>query len=131
MKQKFCISVVMVSGGEDGRGVVHDSVELLYMNGTWICPMPSLPEVRYGHTQTGPIVCGGVHSRVWKSCVTFFSGGDDWVKTHTLAEKREFHSAWTSPKGVMLMGTWYSGTRTGKCVTLGHFLAFQHSTTPK
>ena len=94
----------MVSGGE-GEGGYLDSVELLNMDGTWNCPMPAMPETRWGHTQTGPVACGGEGSAsAKKSCITFFSGGDDWVKTHNLSTGRWYHSSWASPRGVMLMG---------------------------
>ena len=107
----------MVSGGigegEQGRGFQYlDSVELLNMDGTWNCPMPTMPEARAGHTQTGTVVCGGDG---WggdgrKSCITFISGDVNWEKTHTLANERYYHSAWDSPQGVMLLGGRDSGT---------------------
>ena len=99
----------MVSGGygQDERGM--DSVELLKMDGTWICSMPAMPEARWGHTQTERIACGGygpaaTARKSLKSCLTFKSGGDDWVKTHTLKHDRWYHIAWTSTYGVMLVG---------------------------
>ena len=91
----------MVSGGYGSRGKLN-SVELLNMDGTWNCPMPPLPEPRSAHTQSGPVICGGYVDK--KSCVTFFSGDDNWVKTHNLSKDRRYHSAWASPRGVMLMG---------------------------
>ena len=99
----------MVSGGrregEQGQGDKFlDSVELLNLDGTWICTMPQMPEARSGHTQSGPVICGGSGSATKKSCITFFSGGKDWVKTHNLTKERQWHSAWASPRGVMLMG---------------------------
>ena len=103
------ISVVMVSGGHGKVGDTWgnlDSVELLNIDGTWNCPMPSMPEPRSCHTQSGPVICGGwdLASNDRKSCVTFFSGDDNWVKTHNLTKDRRYHSAWASPRGVMLMG---------------------------
>ena len=82
------------------------------MDGTWNCPMPAMPELRRGHTQTGRIACGGSDPAARKSCITFFNGGDDWVKTHNLTKKRQLHGAWASPRGVMLMGGYSSGTTT-------------------
>ena len=98
----------MVSGGT-GQGGRLDSVELLNMNGSWICPMPKMPQPRSAHTQSGPIACGGYKSgsrrqEVRQTCDTFFSGGEDWVRTHTLAQERYSHSAWASPRGLMLLG---------------------------
>ena len=93
--------LVLVTGGwgESGR---LDSVELLNMDGTWNCPMPAMPEPRFAHTQTGPIVCGGYGGK--KSCITFISGSVNWKKTHTLPKERLWHSAWGSPQGVVLLG---------------------------
>ena len=103
---------MLVSGGlaKGELGKTLESVELLNMDGTWNCPMPTMPEPRMGHTQTGPVACGGSGTAVRSSCVTFFSGGDDWVKTHNLTMKRQEHSAWASPRGVMLMGGYKSKT---------------------
>ena len=98
----------MVTGGQgDWASGRLASVELLDMNGTWICPMPTMPKPRTDHTQTGPVICGGsgyFGSDARKSCITFFNGGDDWVKTHNLTQNRQYHSAWASHQGVMLMG---------------------------
>ena len=101
----------MVSGGVgDGKnirgfnGITLDSVELLTMEGSWICQLPPMPEPRIRHTQSGRIICGGWDPAARKSCITFFSGGEDWVKTHNLTQDRRYHSAWESPQGVMLMG---------------------------
>ena len=105
----------MVSGGKGNGGVVLDSVELLNMDGTWNCPMPTLPQPRYGHTQTGPVTCGGKEEPARTSCLTFTSGGSDWVKTHKLTGKGRWeHFSWASPRGVMLMGGFArsSGTTT-------------------
>ena len=101
----------MVTGGRGQRGVGLDSVELLNMDGTWICSMPPLPNARIQHSQTGTIVCGGRGSarvpEASKSCVTFSSDGDDWnwMLSHNLTKRRRDHGAWASPLGVMLIGT--------------------------
>ena len=97
----LCNMLVLVTGGWGQAGKL-DSVELLNMDGTWNCPMPTMPEPRYHHTQTGPVVCGG-HGGT-KSCITFISGDVNWEKTHTLAKGRFRHSAWDSPQGIVLIG---------------------------
>ena len=107
----LCPMLVLVTGGRGESGRL-DSVELLNMDGTWNCPMPTMPEPRMGHTQTGPVACGGSGTAVRSSCVTFFSGGDDWVKTHNLTQDRRYHSAWASPRGVMLMGGFDHSSKT-------------------
>ena len=92
------ISVVMVTGGSDLA-----SVELLSTNGTRLCALPSLPDLRVWHTQSGLVTCGGEGNQP-PSCLTF-SGGH-WKKTHTLRPRygRYGHTAWASPQGVLLMG---------------------------
>ena len=114
--------VVIVSGGigegENGYAWKYlDSVELLKTDGTWICSMPTMPEPRYGHSQTGPVACSGLSPQITgvrvpkeikrrreaisKSCITLST---EWEKTYNLSKVRRDHSAWASPKGVMLMG---------------------------
>ena len=103
----------MVTGGrENGHEKYLTSVELLLMNGTRLCALPDLPGARHHHSQSGPLTCGGVsgsHSE-YTSCVTF-SGGS-WQQTHTLGKYRVGHTAWASPRGVLLMGGAYSGRTT-------------------
>ena len=48
---------------------------------------------------------GNRKQEVRQTCDTFFSGGEDWVRTHTLSEERWNHGAWASPRGLMLMGS--------------------------
>ena len=91
----------MVTGGEkDGT-----SVQLLSINGTRLCALPNLPgNSLYYHSQSGPLVCGG--NSMSQICVTFSSG--TWQQTHYLGQRREAHTAWASPRGVLLMGSTYS-----------------------
>ena len=98
--------LMMVTGGL-GLGDPLDSVELLNINGSRSCSLPSLPKPRLGHSQTGSVVCGGLDKGTRTSCVTLSS---EWEKTHTLAEKRVYHSAWSSPRGIMLLGGDYDAT---------------------
>ena len=105
----LCPMLVLVTGGR-GEGGVLDSVELLNMDGTWNCPMPSMPKPRSAHTQTGPVVCGGNNDNNKKSCITFIRGSINWKKTHTLARGRFLHSAWDSPQGIMMLGGLDSST---------------------
>ena len=76
--------VLMVTGGwgPDGPG---KSVELLSVDGTNLCSLPDLPQKRYWHSQNGNLICGGGHSSVRKTCVTF-SGGV-WNKGRVLLKK--------------------------------------------
>ena len=99
----------MVTGGKGPekrfkKGLT--SVELLLINGTRLCALPDLPVDRWEHSQTGPITCGGGNSNSQAiSCVTF-SGGT-WEQTHTLGQPRHGHTAWASPRGVLLIGGFF------------------------
>ena len=104
------ISVVMVAGGSAGvRAPPSQSVELLSSNGSWLCYLPNLPDKRRSSfTLTGSLICGGYQSL--KTCINF-SGGR-WQQTHRLRQGRHGHTAWASPRGVLLMGAAYIGTTT-------------------
>ena len=82
---------MIVSGGKRAE----DSVELLNTDGTWNCPLPSLPSVMGGHSQSGLVACGA------KSCVTL---SKDWKESHNLTYERIHHSSWASPRGFILLG---------------------------
>ena len=89
----------MVTGGNTAE--TRKSVELLSTDGTRLCSLPNLPVGRFHHTQSGLITCGG--SPQTTSCVTFSAG--HWKKTHTLGRKiMGGHSAWASPRGVLIIG---------------------------
>ena len=98
------ILVVMVMGG---GGTNPGPVELLSINGTRLCALPSLPENKFFHTLSGLITCGGGQppNTDQKSCFTF-SGGN-WKKTHTLRQLRYGATSWASPSGVLIMGGIY------------------------
>ena len=91
----------MVTGGSGDT----TSVELLLLNGTRLCALPDLPAARYWHSQSGSLACGGGGTNERTSCVKF-SGGS-WQQTHTLGQRRYGHTAWASPRGVLLMGSTY------------------------
>ena len=103
------VSVVMVTGGYSSAGI---SVELLFLNGTRLCALPDLPGGRWWHSQSGTLACGGGDSSTSEitSCVNF-SGGT-WEQTHTLGQRRQGHTAWASPQGVLLMGSHYDSRTT-------------------
>ena len=92
---------MIVTGGYSGSCKCFKSVELLHLNGSRLCSLPNLPEDTHGHTQSGPITCGGGRE-TWKSCVTFTGG--KWKRTHTLGRQRTSSASWASPQGVLIMG---------------------------
>ena len=97
------ILVILVTGGSPSS-IAGRSAELLHINGSRLCSLPNLPSIRTGHSQTGGTLCGGglYGSGTWTSCLTFTSGS--WEETHTLDRERFAHSAWASPRGIMLLG---------------------------
>ena len=102
----------MVTGGKGGaNNSVRTSPELLSINGTRLCALPSLLDKRWHHSQNGLIACGGGRHNepIQTSCETFTAGS--WKKTHTLGHRRFGHAGWSSPQGVLLMGgpRYYSG----------------------
>ena len=97
---------ILVTGG--GSGDNERSVEALWSNGSSLCSLPDMPDVRYYHTQSGLVTCGGGSTST--SCYTFTNGV--WTKSHTLRHERYHHSSWTSPMGIVLMGGAGSDTTT-------------------
>ena len=102
------ISVVIVTGSSGNYKPAKTSVELLSSNGTRLCSLPDLPESRYYHSQSGLITCGGGVAQTKNSCVTFTGGR--WKKTHTLGMRRHDHTAWASPRGVLIIGGGVEGS---------------------
>ena len=94
------------------------SVEALLSNGSSLCSLPDLPYDYYYHTQSGLVTCGGGSSTLTEiSCYTFTNG--IWTKSHTLRHSRYYHSSWTSPMGIVLMGGRWSENTTELLTTEG------------
>ena len=106
--------VVMVTGGQAKGNAPLTSVELLSTEGARLCSLPDLPKARKHHSQTGLVACAGYGDSLFikdtlNSCVTLKSGR--WQKSHTLRAVRFAHTAWASPKGVLLIGGAVGGKR--------------------
>ena len=107
------ISAIIVTGGLD---VIHyeamTSVELLLSDGSPWCNLPSFPDGRMGHTQSGMVTCGCSDIGAYEagdSCITFRGG--QWTTSHSLQYRRAGHSSWTSAQhGVVLIGGGYGHT---------------------
>ena len=87
---------ILATGGSYLR-----SVEASIDEGTSWCSLPDLPNIIYFHTQSGLIACGGGNYNS-NSCLTFSNGV--WNQSHALISDRSYHSAWSSPQGVVLIG---------------------------
>ena len=87
-------------------------VELLSNNGSWLCYLPNMVGKRGNYLSlTGSLICGGYHFHTTLNTCINFSGGR-WQQTHILKQKRHGHTAWASPRGVLLMGGSGTGTDT-------------------
>ena len=82
-------------------------VEVLNEDGTpSYCFLPEMPDIKMDHTQSGLVACGSsaysVSSSNRQTCITFSSGV--WSESHTLINRRSWHTSWSSPIGIILMG---------------------------
>ena len=101
---EFKFSVIMITGGftpnddDDGK-----RVELLYPDGTHMCELEPLPDMRIGHTQSGLITCGGSFTQ--DSCLIFSLSDGTW-QNHgsTLKQPREVHSSIRRGNTTLLIG---------------------------
>ena len=96
------MSAIIITGGQPSSN--YKSVEVIEdVSQNSSCSLPQLPDDRKYHTQTGPTLCGGYDSDdIKSSCVTFKGGS--WTTSHTLVHQRSFHTAWNSPRGIILFG---------------------------
>ena len=106
--------MILITGG---NGLT--SVEVLSTSGSslpLLCTLPPLPSSRYGHTQDGLVACGGCCAAAGASCVTLTAEG--WEETHQLQTARNYHSSWSSPAGLLMMGGYgYSAYNTTELLT--------------
>ena len=78
------------------------SVEAITTDGSPMCTLPDLPDLRRDHTMDNHIMCGGYHTQ--SSCLYFVAG--KWTKYRTdLKIKRTGHVSWRRQDGeIMLLG---------------------------
>ena len=101
----FRNSAVLVTGGLDSG----QSAEIYHNDRDSACVLPDLPDERYGHTQDGSLLCGGVWTR--RSCLRWNSDMGRWdMVTDTLREDRWGHTSWTPVDGCVtyLIGGYYN-----------------------
>ena len=104
--------MILITGGWDSYTDLT-SVEVFSPSGARLpCSVAPLPASRQDHTQDGAVACGGWdgNTATYTSCVTLT--GEGWQESHQLQEKRDDHSSWRSPAGLLLMGGAYSYTST-------------------
>jgi len=98
---------ILISGGYPN----FKSVEALRSDGTPLCEMKNIPDLRSFVTMDGDMICGGGDVADTKtSCLHY--GVEGWSKYNwNLKEKRQYHLSWILPNGggVQLLGGYYGG----------------------
>ena len=87
-----------------GAGVAAE-VFLPWQNTT--CELPSLPDERGGHVQSGNTLCGGYDSSTERGCLKWSVQQGGWVTLPlNLIEKRVLSSAWrdSQANSLVIMG---------------------------
>ena len=104
---------ILITGGD----VTNQAAEVFlpWLNTT--CELPSLPDRRYGHVQSGNTLCGEGEwcSSTWRSCLQWRQGG--WATLPvTLAEERYYSSVWGTEEGLVIMGGYIGAGQTSETV---------------
>ena len=73
------------------------------------CRLPSLPDERYGHVQTGNMLCSGGNgnwnNKVVTSCLKWSVQQGEWIKLPvTLSVTRVDSSSWARDDSLVIMG---------------------------
>ena len=94
-----------------GAGTVQ-SAEIYHPGRDTPCVLPNLPDRRPGHTQDGPLVCGGQYTR--RHCQRWNADTGAWdLVTDSLTEERVDHISWTPADGsvtYLMGGVWSDKT---------------------
>ena len=94
-------TAILITGG---YGALQSAEMFLPWSNT-TCGLPSIPDERWGHVQSGNTLCGGGKRRssTRRSCLQWRQGG--WATLPvTLAEERLASSAWGTEEGLVIMG---------------------------
>ena len=98
-------AAILITGGDDAR----QSAEVFLPWNNTTCQLPSLPDRRYGHVQSGPLLCGGFVSSTQRSCLKWNKQGGNWTRLPvTLSEERFASSAWAHGDQLVIMGSRWS-----------------------
>ena len=86
---------ILITGGYNAR----KSSELFLPWNNMTCELPSLPDERYGHVQSGDMMCGGDITGTERSCIMWSAEQEGWVTLPaTLTEGRLASSIWTGSR---------------------------------
>ena len=95
---------VLITGG--WAGLI--SAEIYHPDRDSACVLPDLPDVRFGHTQDGSLLCGGSYlAGDPRSCRRWNPDTGSWdLVTESLTVERVYHISWTPADGsvTFLMG---------------------------
>jgi len=95
---------IVVTGGSH-----LNSSEVLHSDGTSMCTLPPMPDIKFGHSQSAFTACGGGEKESKKICYTFREG-----RWETLNDQLELwpyeHASWMNENGdILLMGGFHGG----------------------
>ena len=104
-------TAILITGGDGALGGgAPQSAEVFLPWSNTTCELPSLPDRRVGHVQSGNTLCGGGEwdSSTRRSCLQWRQGG--WVTLPvTLTEERRSSSVWGTEEGLVIMGGYSDG----------------------
>lgn len=103
--------VILITGGDgNGNGGGGNLAEIYNPQTNSGCRLPTLPDIRFGHTQDESLLCGGSYNENTQStCLMWQSKLGNWEETHTMLTRRTSHMSWPSASGVFLIGGIQSG----------------------
>ena len=107
---------ILITGGSSA----YQSAEVFlpWQNST--CELPSLPDERWYHVQSGNTLCGGSYRSTRRSCVQWSVQHGGWVTLPlNLTEKRQDSSVWivSQDNSLVIMGGAGSAGRTSETVS--------------
>jgi len=111
LKQDPETGIVISGGGQ----ALNKWVELFIPSSGYSCLLPSLHDVRDGHTMNNMYICGGDDFYARDLCIQFVEG--QWTALSATMQSRDDHSSWLTPQGLVLMGGDYT-TKSTEIITL-------------
>ena len=97
----FISAAILITGGQ---GAVK-SAEVFLPWRNISCQLPSLPDKKREHVQTGSLLCGGYDSSTGRSCTKWSVQSGGWVKLSVrLSVWRQYSSGWARGDRFVIMG---------------------------
>ena len=97
---KSSSEAILITGGfRDAK----QSAELFLPWQNSACELPPLPDERWGHVQSGNMLCGGGYTK--RSCIQWSVQQGGWVTLPlNLTEERRYSSVWSQDNSLVIMG---------------------------